>query len=450
VIVLALLLLAPFLLLSWVHGDGIGYVAILRSAVVDRDLRLANEFDYLSTHIESDARGFPARFLSRSEHRPGVDPVYQTPRPDPVTGRVPAIYSVGPALAWTPAYTIAHALTRRLDGPGAASGYGGLYYLAIALTSLALGAAGLVLTRRLAALHAGAGDATWATLAMAFATPLLYYLYLAPSYSHALTVFTTALFLAHATGARGDRRVAAWFVRGGLVGLMFLAHWNDVVIALPFLAIEALRSAHGRDGLGVDFAALLLAALAGAIGFALVAMPQFAAWQYFHGRPWVRHPSEYLGFRLEGVWGTLFSARHGLLTWTPVLALSIAGLFRLSRRDRELALGGLAALLLLVISNAMVRDWWGGSAFGMRRMISATPLFAIGLAALFADLRAAWSKRAVTPALVAAFSLWNVLLVAQYSLGMISHTDAVSFRTLAANQPRVIGRLAALARKEQP
>jgi hypothetical protein len=141
----------------------------------------------------------------------------------------------------------------------------------------------------------------------------------------------------------------------------------------------------------------------------------------------------------------------------------VIGLFRLFRRDRELAGVCLAALLLLVASNCTVRDWWGGASFGMRRLLSGTPLFALGLAVFLDDLRLALAHRTPHPERAAGatarrtgsrllaplacfgFSAWNLLLLAQYGLGMISHTGPVSLATIAANQPRVVARLVRLA-----
>jgi hypothetical protein len=159
------------------------------------------------------------------------------------------------------------------------------------------------------------------------------------------------------------------------------------------------------------------------------------------------------------LWGTLWSSRHGLFVWTPVALLAVAGLFLLFRRDRELAGVSLAAMLLLVVSNCTVRDWWGGASFGMRRLVSGTPLLALGFAVFLDDVRLALTQRtphgshgdagrmATTGARLLAplacfiFSAWNLLLLAQYALGMISHTGPVSLATIAANQPRVVVRV---------
>ena len=468
VILLCLLSVAPFLLTFWVHGDGIGYAAYLRSAVIDRDLRLSNEYEHLSSHIKADASGLPSSFLRRSSTRVGIDPVWHLPRPDPVTGRVPSYFSIGPAIAWAPAYVAAHALTLLAAARGAAvrpDGYGGLYYLAIVLSSFAFGLAGLILAFRIASLTTPPREALWSVLTIGWATPVVYYLYLAASYGHPLTMFTSAAFFLYWWRTRHTDRPVTWLRWGLLAGVLFLVRWNDVVLAAPAFGIEAIRLLTRRGARpGPSGLRQLLACTGAALaGFLLVASPQLAVWQYFHGRPWIRHPLDLVRLDPWASWKMLVSARHGLFVWTPVAVPALAGLFCLLRRNRELAGASLAALLLLVASNSIVEDWWGGSSFGARRLVSGTPFLVLGLAVFFADARRLLERwgtrglpetpgraRVVTGRLVAplvsmVFIGWNLLLMAQYALGMISHMEAVSFAVMAANQPKVLARLIQLA-----
>lgn len=468
-ILVCVMALAPLLLTPWVHGDGIGYVAYLRSAIIDRDFSLANEFEYLSTHIVADARGLPGRLLRQSGQTPGLDPRYHTPAPDPVTGRVPSNYSIGPPIAWAPGYLAAHAATQlaRADGvERAEAGYGGAYYLAIAMTSLACAAIGLLLTYRFAKVFASGGGSFWAVLTIAGASPLLYYIYIGPSYSHAVSVLTTASFFLYWLRSRDRADAGVWFRWGILAGIMFLVRWNDAVMVIPVLVLEAARllrgeAASGRRPPGRHAVLCCCGAL---LGFVLAASPQLAVWQYFHGRPWVRHPVAYVAFSPEGILGTLVSARHGLFTWTPVTLFAVAGLVGFLRRNRQVAGVLIASFFLLVVSNCMVTDWWGGASFGMRRLVGATPLLVVGLAVFFDHVAraeapraaGAWARRPTTrrgsgrakrrtpssalvaPVFFLVFSAWNLLLLIQYSLGMISHTAHVSVATIAANQPRAV------------
>lgn len=468
VILLCFLAAAPFLLTFWVNGDGIGYAAYLRSAVVDRDLKLSNEFDHLSSHIEADASGLPSEFLRRSTHRVGIDSLWHSPQPDPVTGRVPSFFSIGPAIAWAPAYVAAHALTLLGAAGGAAvrpDGYGGPYYLAIILSSFAFGIAGLIMAFRIASIASPPREALWSVLCIGWATPVVYYLYLSASYSHPLTMFTSAAFFLYWWGTRHADRPGTWFRWGLLAGVLFLVRWSDVVLAVPAFGVEVVRllTRRGARSGPSGVRHLLVCTGAALAGFLLVAAPQLAVWQYFHGRPWVRHPTNLLRLDPGAPWKMLVSARHGLFVWTPVAVPAVAGLFCLLRRNRELAGVSLAALILLVASNSIVADWWGGSSFGLRRLVSATPFLALGLAVFFADARLVLDRwvarsgrgspgrarvvmgRLAVPLVSIAFAGWNLLLMAQYALRMISHTEVVSFAVMAANQPKVLARLIQLA-----
>ena len=111
-ILLCLFAVAPFLLTFWVHGDGIGYVAYLRSAVVDRDLDLSDEFEHLASHIAGRclgrARRIPFQEFARARHR-----LRPSMRPSPILspGGSPPTSASARAIAWAPAYLIAHGLT---------------------------------------------------------------------------------------------------------------------------------------------------------------------------------------------------------------------------------------------------------------------------------------------------------------------------------------------------
>jgi hypothetical protein len=449
-IVACLLVVAPFLLTPWVHGDGIMSVAFLRSVVVDGDLDLADEFSYLSTHIAADAGGLPGALLERSAHAPGLDRMFHTGARDPATGRVSFIAAVGPPIVWSPAYAAAYATSRLADAVGLhlrTDGYGGLYYLAIALTSLGCGIAGLLLMFRLTRSIVGARTAFWAVLGFAGASPLLYYLYMAPSYPHSITMLSTGAFTLYWWKTRGSVAPAVWFRWGLLAGFLFVVRWNDAVIAAPVFALEIVRyvrrGTFGPRGASAGgLPARLGAALAGAL---IVASVQLVVWQYFHGRPWVRYPAGELGFWYEGLWGAFVSSRHGLFIWHPITIAAVIGLLLLFRRDKELAGVSVATLALLVASNSTIDDWWCGASFGIRRLLSAAPVFVLGLGAFFAAIgewlaRHHMRARLAAPIMVLAFSGWNALLLLQYSLGMISHTGPVGFAAIAANQPKALVR----------
>src|SRR6202051_3300156 len=82
----------------------------------------------------------------------------------------------------------------------------------------------------------------------------------------------------------------------------------------------------------------------------------------------------------------LFSSDHGALSWTPILALALAGLFMAPRNARIIALylGVGAAAFYYVI--ACYPYWDGMASFGNRFLISLTAVFVFGMALLFERL----------------------------------------------------------------
>jgi len=94
-----------------------------------------------------------------------------------------------------------------------------------------------------------------------------------------------------------------------------------------------------------------------------------------------------------------FSVRKGLLFWTPLVGLGVAGLFVLRGRARGLLLPTAVFLAASFWFMASWSDWWYGGSFGQRAFVESLPPLAIGIAALFAWARAG---RALVPVGIAA------------------------------------------------
>jgi hypothetical protein len=197
-----------------------------------------------------------------------------------------------------------------------------------------------------------------------------------------------------------------WLLLTGLLsGVASLMRWQDamtlllpvwVVARQPIALLTRLRSA-----------AVMLA------GWVAAFLPQMAVWQVLYGTP-VTQPqgAGFMEWTHPNLLAVLFSANHGLFTWTPLLLPAAAGVVLLARRAPRiiLPLSAFAALTWWV--NASVADWWAGEAFGARRFLSLFPLFAVGLSTWLAEGRR-W-RRWLAAGLVVA----NLLLLLQYQLFM--------------------------------
>ena len=141
-----------------------------------------------------------------------------------------------------------------------------------------------------------------------------------------------------------------------------------------------------------------------------------AAWHVLYGE-WVLldppHGADFLRLGRPFVLETLFSSRHGLLSWTPILWLAYLGLWPLLRTRRALALPLLAPALVMTYVNMCSGDWWAGGSFSNRRFDSLLPVLALGIAASIEWLAGVIARRpALVPAALAvAVGAVNVALL---------------------------------------
>ncbi len=383
-----------------VVGDAVHHFVQLRSLMYDGDLRFQNEYVRLYGLGTPDGRV------------DGDQWIYDDLTP---TGHVRNLTPVGPALLWAPLYALLSAVlwTGALVGlNGPPSGYEPLLQLAPGLTGVAAATGAAILSARLAARWASQEWATGATFAIWLGSPALYYSLVSPAYSHAPSMLAVSLFLLHWAGGAASRAPvrATWFGLSGLLaGFASLMRWQDATfLALPlYIALGEPRPAAAR----VRAAAIVLT------GWLVAFLPQMAVWQVLYGRPLTMpQGTGFMEWTRPNLISVLFSANHGLFTWTPVLLLAVAGLVMLIRHDRRVAVPFGIVLLASWWVNASVADWWAGEAYGARRFLSLFPLFAAGLAVwMHGDGRVRHRRRAWV---VAALVALNLLLLLQYQLFM--------------------------------
>jgi hypothetical protein len=321
------------------------YLIIAHSLLVDHDLAIENN------HARGDYRGFFGGEL----------------RPDFMQrGRNDVIYSVhapGLPVLLLPAYAVA--------------GYRGalaMICLIAALTALAV--------FDLAEAVAGRGAALLTWLSVCVTVPFLPHAWLIfPEMPGALIAAWAALWLWKPLPVR----LAAWVWRGLALAALPWLHTKFVVLLACLTAFLLVRlAARGESHHGLPWPRVKLgAALVTPITISLL------LWLYsFYLMYGVFDPeAPYGGYaRLyvlnanipRSLLGIVFDQKFGLLVYSPVYALAAVGCW-LSLRRVELR-GFVAALALgavaLVISNARLYMWWGGSSAPARFLVPILPLLA--------------------------------------------------------------------------
>ena len=120
--------------------------------------------------------------------------------------------------------------------------------------------------------------------------------------------------------------------------------------------------------------------------------------------------------------GLLISPARGLVWFSPVLALGLAGAAAIWRQPRYRPLIPLlASVVLMILAAGKWFDWWGGTVWGYRTIVDTTPFLALLLIPIIERMLAVRATRAVFAALL----LWSVgaQFVGAYSYNLIGWID---------------------------
>ena len=387
-----------------IDGDGIQYYAYLRSLVFDHDVNFINDY----------------QFLYGPEDGTNVWTSTRT-----TTGHAVNLMSIGPALLWLPIYLLicgVVVVSRVFGAPILLDGVAAPFQFAAALSGIAYATAGAFLSYRICTREFPTAPALWATLVAWLASPAIYYSLVSPAYSHAVSLFTIALFVDVWLRTRGDSRLARYALLGLLAGLAALVRWQDAIIMLLPLGEACWAIAHRTSSFRLTVSRLVLMGAMSVVAFT----PQMLAWRQIYGH-FILTPqgADFMRWANPQILAVLFSWNHGLFSWTPAMMLAVGGLFWLPKRDRILGWAAIAVLLIAIYVNASVVDWWGGEAFGARRFVSYTVFFTLGLRALVSTRL--WTQRAGAIRLIAICMITsNILFLAQYQVAM--RTDGATIK----------------------
>ncbi len=432
---LVLFLLSLPLVNPIVHGDGVGYYAYARAPLIQHNLRFEEDWRHGNLYF-SQSRTLPGGQLNPNQYAE--------------TGYVNNLFSIGPGMLWTPFLLAAHAIVLSANALGAhipANGFSTPYISAMALGTATYGFLGLIFSYSLARKYVEEHWAFLSTVAIWGASSLPVYMYFNPAWSHAHSAFAVALFVWYWDRTRNRRTFLQWNLLGFLAGLMLDVYFpNGVFLLLPLIESilaywNSLRAKNFRS-VGPIFTANLSFVVAAMLAF----LPTLITRSIIFGGlfRFGSYTAVAWDWSAPNWFLVLFSSEHGLLSWTPILALALLGLFFSPRAARSLSLylAVVAAAFYYVISSYPY--WHGLASFGNRFFISLTPIFIFGLALLlqrFAQLFRSWPRAfAAAAALIFLFIAWNACFIFQWGSHLIPARGPVSFSEMARNQFFIVPR----------
>jgi hypothetical protein len=398
-------------------SDEVEYFSYLRSLWFDHDVSFDNEYQYFYDHRIAQTPDFHQTFLEL----------------ETATGRRINYGTIGCAILWTPFYAVADVTTRVLRSMGwpiEADGYSQPYVSAVAYGSAFYGFAAIVMAvaaaRQLIRRYEfSSGLAVW------LGTPLLFYMYVAPPFSHACSAFALALFVTVWLKVR-----QTWSTRGIVVlavaaALMAMVREQDLICALgpavDFGLTQFKRKRKDERVQGVKIAAV------GALAFLIGYLPQLIAYQALNGFP---RPSPLVTRKMfwysPHALQVLLDPEHGFFFWTPLALLALAGLILLIAVPRSVigdeAEGGevrqIAACMLLMVATQVyisgaVESWTVAGAFGQRRFVAVTIFLVIGLAGFRCWAAGSRLARIATNVVIVLCVWWNLALTLEFATSMM-------------------------------
>jgi hypothetical protein len=417
-----------------VHGDGVGYYAYARAPLIQHNLR-----------FEEDWRHGNLNF-AQSRTRPDGQVL---PQEYGDTGYISNLFTVGPAILWSPFLLLVHLLVLTCNlfgGHILPNGFSMPYVLAMAIGTAFYGFLALLLAFSLARKYVAEKWAFLATLGVWLASSLPVYMYFNPAWSHAHSAFAVALFLWYWERTRPNRSTAQWLLLGLISGLMVDVYFpNGLLLLVPLMESLWIYASYRTTGIRA-VRNLFLQNLVFLIAIFMATIPTFLTRKIIFGG--------YLRFgaysNLAWNWSApywravLFSADHGLLSWTPLLGFALLGLLFALRRARIITLyfaTAAGAFYYLIASDPY---WDGLSSFGNRFFISLTPIFIFGLAYLLETLARRFSSRRSSfiflSVILACFAVWNFGFIFQWGAHLIPVRGPISWSEMIHNQFLVVPR----------
>jgi hypothetical protein len=403
-----LLLLLPLLHFRGyrLRGDGLWYYSLAHSLAFDRDVDLENQYRRLGIETMTGSR-----------------PVRET-------GLARFTFPVGAPIAWAPFLALGHLGTALRNAHGLRTPYNGFsdpYFHAVALANLLIGWAGLLVLDRILRRWFPPWIAILAAAGTGLGSFLAWYLTYHAIYTHALTFLLATLFVK--LWLDGPKSVRGYAALGLVLGLAVLVRWQNAVLALlpVWSLVERLRERKPLFVLasGASFAAAAFVAI----------LPQILIWKAIFDRFYVGVPlgADYMRWGDPFLSEILFSSRHGLFSWSPVLLVSAIGFCGFLKREPRVGLPLALVGLVVWYVNSVVADWWGGGSFGGRRFDSVLPVLALGLGAAisWAHRMVERHPRLVVGAAVAIAVFSNALLMEQYRKGRLPSDDTISWEAAA-------------------
>ena len=342
------------------------------------------------------------------------------------TGLVNNIFFVGSPLMNAPFFLFGHFISYISGLP--TNGYTDIYFLSYDFGTIFYSFIGswiifIILTKYLGFKKS---DSMITVLLLISATPLISYIFVEPSFSHGDSYFAVSLLTLIWLKYRNENNLKYWAYMGLCIGLIFLIRFEGIVfVLLPIFDLILNK----KDTIK-NYFRTTINSIAYLSSMLLAFSPQIVFWKIVYGKlipipmPIEQYYQEanytratYMDWNRPHVADFFFSAKHGLISWHPLFALLLSGYYFLFQKYRRIAIISVIMCIVVFYMLAAPWDWWGGWAFGQRRIALILPILSFALVAIIDKIGHSNLKSKIIKAtILISFSFWNMILLIQWLL----------------------------------
>jgi hypothetical protein len=334
-------------------------------------------------------------------------------------------YLASPAPLWFPFLLLGHffAWAANLFGrfiPLNGASYP--YVNAVCLSSLLYAFIGIILIYELLKNYFSKRISFFSVVALWLGAFPLWYMIYQPTMPQCASLFSVALFIYVWFKSQGNRSIKGW-IWLFVLAMLTIAIRPYNIIYLLFPIIEVIQ---GRVKLlrTKKWALLKSSVIKDLILLIVFAVSLYFLFHMIRGWKFIRNPNIFQWSKPK-IGELFFSSYHGLLSWTPLIYISLIGFPFMFKKDKRMFLYLLICFLALVYILSSVTDWQAGDSYGSRRFTGAFFIFTFTLAALIEKIKE--HPYLLLGVIIACFVLGNILFMDQYNKAQIPHLDTISF-----------------------
>lgn len=393
-------------------GDSIRYYSELKSLAIDHSFDVRNSLEYFQQQ-KSKFTGlskFPDQIIT-----------------DPQTGRVSGMYGLGTAFSQYPFFIYGHIAAKIATYFGAdvsiLSGFSMYHYYAVSLSALVFC---LIAFWFIFKYLVDIEKKDWrlvllSCLCLGLASPLTYYIYFVPTYSHAASFLWTSLFIIYFLFRykKDNFNKIDYATLGFFLALTALTRYQDIVVAIIPLYLFFYDRIKFNKKIPIKGILVTLTT------FLLFFSSQFFINNYLYGSCLTNgyHGQSMIYWHNPKIFYVLFSFNKGLFIWTPIILFCFIGLVK-GIKDKI----NQSFLLFFLIELYLVSAWFAynqAESFGIRMLISVMLVFVFGCYNFLLYLK---SKKSWLPEVVSfLFIIINWVTMVLYALRIIGEAYGTKF-----------------------